>query len=142
MSTEELLKQQKMVEDEENSAVIAYKKNNLHIESKIKLVEALYEGILQFNSKIAKAIEEGDVEEKVNWINRNNEIFVELINALDMDAEGNISQYLNGLYNHQIALLFDINRDEDLEKLEDINRVVRGLLEAWREDSGIDSPKE
>jgi hypothetical protein len=53
MTTEELLKQQTQnnnEEDSENSAVVAYKKNNLQIESKIKLIESLYEGILQFNA--------------------------------------------------------------------------------------------
>jgi flagellar protein FliS len=144
LTTEEILNQQKKtaVDDDENSAVVAYKRNDLHIDSKVKLVEALYEGILKFNTNIAKAITDGDVEQKTHWINRTNSIFVELVNALDMKAEGTTAEYLNGLYNHQITLLFEVNRDDDLEKLESINRVVKGLLEAWREDSGIDSKEK
>ena len=133
MTTEELLKQQQTTDEENNSAVQAYKRNNLHIESKIKLVEALYEGILRFNSNLIKAIEENDVEAKVEWANKSSSIFIELMNALDMDSEGTIAQYLHGLYSQQLRYLFEANRDNDIEKVELVNRVVRGLLEAWRE---------
>jgi flagellar protein FliS len=141
MTTEEILKQQKANEDEENTAVTAYKRNNLHIDSKVKLVEALYEGILTFNRNTAKAIEEGNVEDKINWLNRTGDIFAELIDSLDMKAKGTIAEYLQGLYNHQMGLLFEINRDNDLEKLESVNQVVRGLLDAWREETGITAEK-
>ena len=133
MTTEELLKQQQATDEENNSAVQAYKRNNLHIESKIKLVEALYEGILRFNSNLIKAIEENDVEAKVEWANKSSSIFIELMNALDMDSEGTIAQYLQGLYSQQLQYLFEANRDNDIEKVELVNKVVRGLLEAWRE---------
>lgn len=133
MTTEELLKQQQTTDEENNSAVQAYKRNNLHIESKIKLVEALYEGILRFNSNLIKAIEENDVEAKVEWANKSSSIFIELMNALDMDSEGTIAQYLHGLYSQQLRYLFEANRDNDIEKVELVNKVVRGLLEAWRE---------
>ncbi len=133
MTTEELLKQQQTTDEENNSAVQAYKRNNLHIESKIKLVEALYEGILRFNSNLIKAIEENDVEAKVEWANKSSSIFIELMNALDMDSEGTIAQYLHGLYSQQLQYLFEANRDNDIEKVELVNRVVKGLLEAWRE---------
>jgi flagellar protein FliS len=141
MTTQELLNQKKTNEDEENSAVTAYKRNNLHIESKIKLVEALYEGILTFNRNTAKAIQEGDVEAKIQWLNRTGDIFAELISALDKKAEGTISEYLEGLYSHQIQVLFEVNRNDDLEKLENVTNVVRGLLDAWREETGINSAK-
>ena len=133
MTTEELLKQQQTTDEENNSAVQAYKRNNLHIESKIKLVEALYEGLLRFNSNLIKAIEENDVEAKVEWANKSSSIFIELMNALDMDSEGTIAQYLHGLYSQQLRYLFEANRDNDIEKVELVNKVVRGLLEAWRE---------
>jgi flagellar protein FliS len=136
MTTEELLKQQQQTEDDgENSAVVAYKRNNLHIESKIKLVEALYEGLLNFNSNIIKAIEEGDVEKKIEWVNRSTSIIIELMNALDLDAEGSIADYLNRLYTQQLQYIFEANRDDDIEKVKTVNNVVRGLLDAWRETS-------
>jgi flagellar protein FliS len=142
MTTEELLNQKKANEDEENSAVTAYKRNNLHIESKIKLVEALYEGILTFNTNTAKAIKDKDVEAKIEWLNRTGDIFAELISALDKKAEGTMSEYLEGLYSHQIQILFEVNKDDDLEKLESVTTVVKGLLDAWREETGISSEQK
>lgn len=133
MSTEDILKQHKANEDDENSAVVAYKRNNLHIESKIKLVESLYEGVLKFNSNIIKAINENDVEKRVEWVNRSTSIFIELMNALDLDSEGTIAEYLNRLYAQQLQYLFEANRDNDASKIETVNKVVRELLEAWRE---------
>jgi len=133
MTTEDILRQKQAQEDDENSAVAAYKRNNLHIDSKIKLVEALYEGILKFNSNIIKAINENDVEKKVEWVNRSTAIFIELMNALDLEAEGTIGEYLNNLYTQQLQYLFEANRDNDVSKVELVNKVVQGLLDAWRE---------
>ena len=137
MTTEELFKQQQK-NDPENSAVTAYKKNHLQIESKIKLVESLYEGILRFNTSIIQAINENDVEKRVDWTNRSTAIFIELMNALDLDADGTVGEYLNNLYAQQLKYLREANRDNDIEKISLINNVVKGLLDAWREKNGID----
>ena len=139
MTTEELLRQQQVEDDSENSAVTAYKKNNLQIESKIKLVESLYEGILVFNSNIINAMEDEDIERKVNWINRSTAVFIELMNALDLDSKGTIAEYLNNLYAQQLTYLREANVEDDIEKIKLINNVVIGLLDAWRETNNIDS---
>jgi flagellar protein FliS len=141
MTTEDLFKVKNAEEETENSAVTAYKKNNLQIESKIKLVQAMYEGILVFNANLIKAIEEGNVEDKVNWTNRSTDIFIELMNALDLDSEGTIAEYLNQLYGQQLTYLREANRDDDIEKVKLINNVVMGLLDAWREVNNIDTDK-
>ncbi len=138
MTTAEFLQQQKQIEeDTENSAVSAYKRNNLQIESKIKLVEALYEGILTFNSNAIKSIEDGDIEKRVYWLNRTTAVITELMNALDLEAEGTIAEYLNGLYTQQLRYIFQANRDNSIEPIKMINNVVIGLLDAWREKNGL-----
>ncbi len=138
MTTAEFLQQQKRIEEEtENTAVSAYKRNNLEIQSKIKLVEALYEGILNFNSNAIKSIEDGDIEKRVYWLNRTTAVFTELMNALDMEAEGTINEYLNGLYTQQLRYLFEANKNNSIESIKIINKVVIGLLEAWREKNGL-----
>jgi len=138
MTTAEFLQQQKQIEEEtENSAVSAYKRNNLQIESKIKLVEALYEGILTFNSNAIKSIEDGDIEKRVYWLNRTTAVITELMNALDLEAEGTIAEYLNSLYTQQLRYIFQANRDNSIEPIKMINNVVIGLLDAWREKNGL-----
>lgn len=137
MTTAEIFQQQKLQDDAENSAVTAYKTNNLHIDSKIKLVEAMYEGILLFNSNIVKAIENKNVEDKINWVNRSTSIFIELMNALDLDSKGTVAEYLNNLYAFQLQSLREGNRDDNIEKINLVTNVVKGLLEAWREINEI-----
>jgi flagellar protein FliS len=119
-----------------SSAVNAYKQNNLNINSQIKLVEMLYEGILRFNIQAKEAIEKNDIEKRVYWINRSASIFSELINALDLEQDGTISEYLQGLYQHQLKLLTDANAEHKTEPLDEVNTVVKGLLDAWRESNG------
>jgi len=115
-----------------NLAYSEYTQNNIAIESKEKLIEMLYEGILRFNFQAKKAIKNGDYENKSYWINRSTDIFIELMNSLDFNG-GDVALYLNGLYMHQIKLLSQANAKNSLEDLETVNNVVKGLLEAWRE---------
>lgn len=121
-----------------NLAYNEYTQNNISIESKEKLIEMLYEGILRFNFQAKKAIEQKDFERKSYWINRSVDIFVELINSLNFNG-GEVAQYLNGLYTYQIQLLSTANAKNSLEDLDTVNKVVKGLLEAWRE---INAKKE
>ena len=44
-----------------------------------------------------------------------------------------MAQYLAGLYGHQLQLLLEANIHNDSTKLDEVNQVMKGLLEAWRE---------
>ncbi len=116
-----------------NLAYSSYQQNHVTVESPIKLVEMLYEGILRFVTQSKKAMENDDIEKKIYFINKTVDIFAELINSLDFNKGGDISHYLCGLYTHQIKLLTLANAENDTEKLDVVISVTRGLLEAWRE---------
>lgn len=122
-----------------NSALAynTYAQNDINIESPQKLVEMLYEGILRFNMQAKRAIENEDIEKRTYWINRSTAILTELINTLDMNASGDISAYLQGLYTHQLQTLALANSENSLERINDVTKVVKGLLEAWRESTQI-----
>jgi flagellar protein FliS len=115
-----------------NLAYSEYTKNNVSVESKEKLIEMLYEGILRFNYQAKKAINSKDYEKKSYWINRSVDIFIELINSLNYEA-GDVAHYLNGLYDYQIKLLTKANLQNSTKELDTVSKVVRGLLDAWRE---------
>ncbi len=116
----------------ENLAYSKYTENNISIESRERLIEMLYEGILRFNFQAKKAIENKDLEKKSYWINRSVDIFIELINSLNFEGV-KLAVYLNGLYLYQIKLLSKANMKNSTEEINTVNRVVKGLLEAWRE---------
>ncbi|BBG65698.1 flagellar biosynthesis protein FliS [Hydrogenimonas sp.] len=115
------------------AAYDTYRQNNVQIESPEKLIEMLYEGIIRFCSMAKKSIENGDIEKRVYWTNRAVAIFVELINSLDKERGGEVSYYLDGLYNQQIKFLNESNAQNSSEYLDIVIRVTKELLEAWRE---------
>lgn len=114
-----------------------YAQNNIRVESPQKLVEMLYEGILRFNLQAKRAIADGDIEKKIYWINKSTAIFVELSNSLSFDVDGDISSYLYGLYSHQLQTLSEANIEDNIEKINQVSHVVKGLIEAWRESTAV-----
>ena len=114
-----------------------YMENSVGVESPTKLIEMLYEGVLRFNAQAKKAIKDGDIEKKVYWLNRSIEIITELVSVLDMEQEGTVSKYLQGLYNYEIQLLLEVSFDGDIAKIDEVTNVFRGLLDAWRETTNV-----
>lgn len=116
-----------------NLAYNSYQQNSVTVESPVKLIEMLYEGILRFVGLAKKYMEAEDIEKKIYYINRTIDIFMELINSLNFEKGGDIAHYLCGLYTHQIKLLTQANAENDPKKLDIVLNVAKGLLEAWRE---------
>jgi len=119
-----------------NLAYNTYTQNNIGVESPEKLIQMMYEGILRFNMQAKRSINEGDIERRTYWINRSNAVLTELINILDY-SQGEISHYLAGLYTYQIRLLVEANIHNDTVKLDEVNQVIKGLLEAWKESTDV-----
>jgi len=119
-----------------NTAYNIYNQNNVRIESPEKFIEMLYEGVLRFNAQAKKAIKDENLEKKVYWINRATAVIVELIASLDK-KQGDVALYLDGLYNYQIGLLLKASLENDVAKIDEVNGVFKGLLEAWRETTDV-----
>lgn len=119
-----------------NLAYNIYTQNNIGIESPVKLIEMLYEGILRFNMQAKRAIRDSDIEKRTYWVKRSVAIISELVSSLDM-SQGQVSEYLQGLYNYQIQTLIYAGMNNDIEKIDEVNKVVKGLLEAWRETNDM-----
>ena len=116
-----------------NLAHNAYNQNNVQVESPHRLIEMLYEGILRFNTQAKKSMLENDIEKKVYWLNRSTAILSELASSLNMDEEGTTSEYLEGLYAFQMEQITEANMTDNAEIIDQVNIVVKGLLDAWRE---------
>jgi flagellar protein FliS len=109
----------------------------MNIERPEKLILMLYEGALRFANFAKKAIKEGNIEEKVKYIIKTSNIFIELLNSLDFEKGGDVAYYLNGLYAYQLELLAKANLENETKYLDDVIRVLKGLIEAWKEETGI-----
>ena len=121
----------------QSTAYNTYARNNVEIESPQKLIKMLYEGVLRFNTQAKRAMQNGDIEKRSYWINRSTAIFIELINVLDM-SQGQVSEYLSALYQYQLTLLTKANLEQNEVYLDEVNSVMRGLLEAWKEVTDVD----
>ena len=119
-----------------NNAHSIYAQNNVGIESPAKLIEMLYEGVLRFNAQAKKAIKDSDIEKRVYFINRSIAIVTELTAVLDME-QGDVSEYLNGLYRYQIQLLSEAGNENSIEKIDECSNVFKALTEAWRETTDV-----
>lgn len=119
-----------------NLAYNTYAQNNIGVESPEKLVQMLYEGVLRFNMQAKRSINDADIERRTYWINRSNAVISELINVLDY-SQGDVALYLAGLYQRQLVLLLEANIHNDSAKLDEVNQVMKGLLEAWRESTNV-----
>jgi flagellar protein FliS len=122
-------------------AIAAYAQNHTAVASPEKLIEMLYEGVLRFTTLAKRAIENKNYEEKVKYINKSTDIFVELINSLKDDGS-QMTAYLTGLYLHQIKTLSEANIKNSTKELDSIIHVVKVLLETWREETGLVIKKE
>ena len=120
-----------------NNLVNKYNQLNLNVENPAKLILMLYEGALRFANFAKKAIKDGNIEEKVKYINKTADIFVELINSLDFEKGGQIAYYLNGLYAYQIELLTKANLENNTEYIDQVIHVIKELIEAWKEETGV-----
>ena len=119
-----------------NLAHNIYAQNNIGVESPAKLIEMLYEGVLRFNAQAKKSVKDGDIEKKIYWVNRSIAIVTELISILD-NSQGQVSEYLEGLYNYEIQLLSSAAIENDVAKLDEVSNVFKGLLDAWRETTNV-----
>jgi len=119
-----------------NAAYNIYNENHVSVESPAKLIEMLYEGVLKFNAQAKKAIKDKDIEKKVYWLNRSIAIINELRSILNFEG-GKVAQYLDGLYDYQLTLLFEAMIEDESSKLDECTNVFKELLAAWRETTDV-----
>lgn len=119
-----------------NLAYSTYTQNNIGVESPEKLIQMMYEGVLRFNMQAKRSIQENNIERRTYWVNRSNAVITELINILDFN-HGEVSLYLAGLYTYQLRLLVEANLNNDASKLDEVNQVFKGLLDAWKESTDV-----
>jgi flagellar protein FliS len=114
----------------------AYQQQNAISNDPYVLVLKLYEGILKYLSFVKYAMENGNVEEKFTYINKCVAIFDELRNVLDFDG-GDVAYYLDGLYLYQIETLFTAGVDDNINSINQVMKVVQGLIDAWKDETGL-----
>ena len=115
----------------------SYKAQSVQTASPGKLVLMLFDGYLRFTSAAKNAWKEGDIIKKNEGINNNliraQNIVTELQSSLDMSVPGDLPGTLYRLYDYVLTNLQQANLSKDIQKVEEADKVIAELREAWAE---------
>lgn len=121
----------------EKSAVKTVNKKYLRtkIESATQgeLILMLYNGALGFLSQGKKAVESKDHDTRNEMLNRVEGILYELLNSLDEEKGGEVAKSLKSIYVFLISHLYESKIKSSTEGLDNIQRILSDLRDAWNE---------
>ena len=96
-----------------------------------RLIQMLLEGALE---KIAIArghMERGEIAQKGKAISWAIDILEGLRMSLDQEAGGELASNLDALYDYMNLTLLQANKDNSLEKLDEVSRLLKNIKSAW-----------
>jgi flagellar protein FliS len=115
----------------------SYKAQSVRTASPGKLVLMLFDGYLRFSAAAKKAFDETDLVKKNEGINNNliraQNIVSELQSSLDMTVPGELPGTLYRLYDYVLTNLQQANIKKDSLKIDESDKVMSELREAWAE---------
>lgn len=115
-------------------AVNKYKESNITTEDKGQQIIMLYEGIINLLKSARKAIEENNIQERYNKIQKVIDVLNGMQLSLDHEKGGNVAKILDDFYFSVITRLHLINvRNGEVKQLDNIIVELTGMLEAWQD---------
>lgn len=109
----------------------AYKQNSVTTASPGELTLMLYNGCLKFLGKAKLAIEEKNIQEKNNNLQKAQAIIAELMSTLNMDID--ISKQMLPLYEYMNHRLVEANIQNDVAIIEEVEGLVTEFRDTWKE---------
>lgn len=99
-----------------------------------QLILMLYDSFLESIGRAKLAMQGGVIEVKCHQVGRAVRLMDEgLRAALDLDAGGDVAQNLHALYSYVITRLTLANLRNDVSILEEADRLIRPIRDAWFE---------
>ena len=116
-------------------AMSAYSNTQIHSgimdASPHKLTAMLLAGAVDRVNAARGAIEKGDVARRGEMLGKTISILAQLQADLDMSQGGEIAQNLEALYDYMIRGLVDANRENDAEKLDEVQALLSEVKAGW-----------
>jgi flagellar protein FliS len=107
---------------------------DVHAATPHRLVQMLFDGLMEAFAQARGAMEAGNVEQKARAIGRAVRILDEgLKAALNLKDGGRLAADLNDLYAYATLRLTQANLRNDVSALEECKRLIQPLREAWTE---------
>ncbi len=105
----------------------------------MELVIALYEGAIEATRQARQCLEARDIWGRSKAVSKAGNILTELIISLDDEKGGAISQNLKRLYAYMQSKLLEAHIKQSAAPLQEIERLLGTLLEAWRAVSAAET---
>jgi flagellar protein FliS len=96
-----------------------------------KLIQLLYNGALERINMAKARMQAKDFEGKGKLISKAIEIIGGLRGFLDFEKGGDLAVRLEGLYDYMERTLFEANRHNDVQKLDEVSNLLRSMKDGW-----------
>jgi flagellar secretion chaperone FliS len=113
------------------AAANVYKQNSVTTATPAELTLMLYNGCLKFLNRAKVAMNEGNIEEKNNNIQRAQNIISEFMSTLKMDVE--VSQQMMTMYEYMNRRLMEANINNDITIVEEVEGLVTEFRDTWKQ---------
>jgi len=113
----------------------AYRQNNaLNAEyaDPHQLISMLFDGAMERLSRAIGHIERGETAAKGECLSRAVSIIATLQDSLNHDADGELSQRLEALYDYMTRKLTEANLYNDAERIREVQGLIKPVREAWQ----------
>lgn len=110
-----------------------YRQTHVQSSSPLELVVLLYDGLLKHLIATREAVDRHDLIAKRDHLSRTFAILGELQSTLNMVDGGDIAVSLDALYTYLTGRLSDFNINGDRSALDEVERLVTPLRDAWAE---------
>ncbi len=108
-----------------------YANNKIASATPAELTLMLYEGAIKFCNLAKIDIEKQEYGDSIGHIQRARNIIVELQSTLDFKYP--VAKDFDNIYRYIFALMADVNKDHDMDTLEELLTQLRELRDIWKQ---------
>ena len=108
-----------------------YANNKVASATPAELTLMLYEGAIKFCNLAKIDLEKNEYGDSIGHIQRARDIIVELQSTLDFKYP--VARDFDNIYRYIFELMAKVNRDHDMEVLEELLKELRELRDIWKQ---------
>jgi flagellar protein FliS len=116
-----------------------YKETQIKTANQGKLIVMLYDGAIKFLNAAKEALAQKNIEECHHKITRSQDIIMELLLSLNMEA-GDIAHKLYNLYIYMNKRLIEANIYKKPEPIDEVLKMLVDLKEVWAQIANQNAP--
>jgi len=114
-------------------AAAQYQRTAVESDTPLELVVKLYDGAISNLARARDAAACKDLRARRDGLSKAMAIVNQLQSSLDMNAGGDISKSLDGLYTYVIGRLVDANIKRDETAIDEVSRLLSTLRTGWQQ---------